>query len=103
MAEIKITKQNFEKEVLNSDIPVLIDFWATWCGPCQMLAPVIEEIAEEYEGRVKVGKINVDEEPELAMQFKVVSIPMVVLIKDGKAVNSAIGYRPKADIEKMLN
>ena len=103
MAEIKITKQNFEKEVLNSDIPVLIDFWASWCGPCEMLAPVIEEIADDYKGKVKVGKVNVDEEPELAMQFKVVSIPMVVVIENGNVVNTAVGYRPKADIEKMLN
>ncbi|MBQ2252169.1 MAG: thiol reductase thioredoxin, partial [Clostridia bacterium] len=69
MAEIIITKENFEKEVLNSDIPVLVDFWATWCGPCRMLAPIIEEIAQDYDGKVKVGKVNVDEEEELAVKF----------------------------------
>ena len=103
MAEITITKQNFENEVLNSDKPVLVDFWATWCGPCRMLAPVIEEIAAEYEGKVKVGKVNVDDEPDLAMKFKVVSIPTVVLIKNGEVVNSMVGYRPKSEIEQMLN
>ena len=102
MAEITITKQNYESEVLNSNIPVLIDFWAPWCGPCKMLAPIIEEVAKEYSGKVKVGKVNVDDEPELAMQFKVVSIPTVVLIKDGNIVNTAVGYRPKAEIEEML-
>ncbi|MBR2476988.1 MAG: thioredoxin [Clostridia bacterium] len=103
MAEIKITKDNFEAEVLASDIPVLVDFWATWCGPCQMLSPIIGEIAAEYEGKIKVGKINVDEEGELAMAFRVMSIPTLMLFKDGEAVDTMVGFRSKADIVKMFD
>ena len=103
MAEITITASNFEDEVLKSEIPVLLDFWASWCGPCRMLAPVIAEIAEEQAGKVKVGKINVDEEPVLANAFKVSSIPTVVVMKDGKVTNVSVGFRPKADIEALLN
>lgn len=102
MAEIKITSANFEQEVLNSDIPVLVDFWATWCGPCMMLAPVIEEIADEHEGEIKVGKVNVDEEQGLAMQFGITSIPTIMLFNGGKAVKTEIGYMPKNQIENML-
>ncbi len=102
MKEITITKDNFESEVLNSDKPVLLDLWASWCGPCRMLAPIVSQIAEEYDGKVKVGKINVDEEMELAQAFNVSSIPMLVVMKDGKAVQSAVGVRPKAQIEAML-
>lgn len=102
MAEIQLTKENFEKEVMQSDKPVLIDLWATWCGPCRMLAPIVEEVATEYADRIKVGKINVDEEPELAAAFKVTSIPMLVVIKDGRVVNQAIGYRPKEDVVSLL-
>ena len=102
MAELVITSANFEKEVLESDIPVLLDFWATWCGPCRMLGPVIAEIAEEYEGKIKVGKINVDEEGELANEFRVNSIPFVVLMKNGEIVKTSIGYKPKSEIEALL-
>ena len=98
MNEVRLTKNNFRDEVLNSDIPVLVDFWATWCGPCRMVAPIVEEIAGEYDGRIKVGKVNVDEEPELAMQFRVASIPTLMVFKNGQLVNTAVGYRPKADI-----
>ena len=102
MAEIIITKENFEKEVLKSDIPVLVDFWATWCGPCRMLAPIIEEIAEDYDGKVKVGKINVDEEQELAVKFGIASIPTVLLFKDGEITDKSIGYKQKSHFEAML-
>lgn len=102
MAEIKLTKANFEQEVVNSDIPVLVDFWATWCGPCKMIAPFVTEIANENEGRIKIGKINVDEEPELAVRFKISSIPTLMLFEKGQVKDMLVGYRPKADIESML-
>ena len=102
MTEITLTKENFEKEVMNSDQPVLIDFWAAWCGPCRMLSPVIAEIADEYRGKVKVGKVNVDEQPELASRFLVKSIPTVVVIREGKVTNTSVGFRPKEEIEALL-
>ena len=102
MKEITITKENFKDEVLNSDIPVLIDFWASWCGPCRMLSPVISEIAEEYAGKVKVCKVNVDEEMELASNFQVSTIPTVIVMKEGKITNMSIGFRPKEQIVSML-
>lgn len=102
MAELKITAGNFEQEVIGSEVPVLIDLWASWCGPCRMLAPIISEIADEYEGKLKVGKINVDDEPELAMRFRVNSIPTVLLIKDGQVAASSIGYRSKDELLSAL-
>ena len=102
MAELKITRENFETEVMKSNIPVLIDFWAPWCGPCQMMGPIIEQLAEEYEGKAKVGKVNVDEEGELSQAFGVMSIPTIVLVKDGKVVKQAVGARPKTEVEAML-
>ncbi|MBE7013065.1 MAG: thioredoxin [Ruminococcaceae bacterium] len=103
MAEVKLTKENFEQEVLKSDIPVLVDFWATWCGPCQMLSPIIEEIAEEYEGKIKVCKVNVDDEGELAIQFGIASIPTLMVFKDGNLTQTAVGYRHKQDILNMID
>ena len=100
--EITITKNNFESEVLNSSVPVLLDFWATWCGPCMMIAPTLSQIAEENAGKIKVGKVNVDDEMELAMQFGVTSIPMLVVMKDGKIANKAVGAMPKAKIEALF-
>ena len=102
MAELKITAANFENEVLRSDKPVLLDFYADWCGPCKMLSPIVHEIAEEYADTLKVGKVNVDEQMDLAMRFNVSSIPMLALIKDGKMINQSIGYCPKEDILAML-
>ena len=102
MAELKITAANFNDEVLHADTPVLLDFYADWCGPCKMLAPVLHEIAEENAGALKVGKVNVDEQMELAMRFQVSSIPMLVVFKDGKAVAKSVGYRPKSEIAAMV-
>lgn len=102
MAEIVITNENFEEEVINADIPVLVDFWAAWCGPCKMLAPVVEEIAEEYEGKLKVGKVNIDEQMDLAMQFKVTSIPTLILFEKGEAIKREVGFMTKSEIEEML-
>ena len=102
MAELKITAANFNDEVLHADTPVLLDFYADWCGPCKMLAPVLHEIAEENAGALKVGKVNVDEQMELAMRFQVSSIPMLVVFRDGKAVAKSVGYRPKSEIAAMV-
>ncbi|MGN0612921.1 MAG: thioredoxin [Porcipelethomonas sp.] len=102
MSEIILTSENFENEVLKSDKPVLVDFWASWCGPCQMIAPVVAEIAEEYAGKVKVGKVNVDEQPELAAAFRIDSIPALLVFRNGKVTGSLVGYNPKSEIEKLL-
>ena len=102
MSVIKITSKNFEEEVSKSDVPVLLDFWASWCGPCKMVSPIVDAVAEEVEGRVKVGKINVDEEQELAKSFSIMSIPTLVVINNGKLVNQAVGVRSKADILDMI-
>ena len=103
MAEVKLTRQNFEQEAVQSELPVLIDFWATWCGPCRMIAPVVGEIADEYAGKIKVCKVNVDEEPELASAFRVASIPMLVAMKDGKVVNSRVGFCQKEKILELFD
>jgi len=101
-AGITITGSNFEQEVLQSPIPVLIDFWATWCGPCKMIGPLIDQLAGEYEGRVKMGKVNVDEESALAQRHGIASIPTLVLYKGGEIVNQKNGSAPKRDIEAMF-
>ena len=101
MAEITLTKDNFEEQVLRADRPVLVDFWATWCGPCRMLAPIVAEIAEER-GDVTVGKVNVDDESELAARYGVSSIPTVILFKDGKVSATSVGYRSKAQLLAAL-
>ncbi len=101
MSALKITKENFEIEVLNSDKPVLLDFWASWCGPCRMVSPIVDEIADEHP-EIRVGKINVDEESELATEFKVMSIPSIFVIKDGEVVNSSVGAKTKNQILDMI-
>lgn len=101
MSVLKITKDNFVQEVLNSDKPVLVDFWASWCGPCRMVGPIIDEIAEERND-VKICKVNVDEEPELASQFRVMSIPTLLVFKNGEIVNQSLGAKPKAQILELL-
>ena len=98
MPEIILTNQNFKKEVLESDIPVLVDFWAQWCSPCLMIAPVVEEIAREYEGKLKVGKLNVDENRQTAANYNTMSIPALLVFKDGKVVDQIIGAVPKNEI-----
>ena len=102
MSAIAITKDNFETEVTNSDKTVLLDFWASWCGPCRMIAPTVEEVAAERTD-IKVGKVNVDEEPELAKQFGIVSIPTLVVIKNGQVVNQSAGVKPKQAIFDMVD
>ena len=102
MTALKLTQDNFEQEVLKADKPVLVDFWAPWCGPCRMVSPIVEEIAGEVAGRAKVGKVNVDEEPELAARYGVMSIPTLIVVKDGKVVSSTIGAQPKQAILGML-
>lgn len=102
MSEVIVTKDNFKEEVLDSNIPVLVDFWAGWCGPCMMLAPTIEEVAKELEGRVKVCKINVDENGELAMQYGVVSIPTLFVFKNGQVANQSIGFVPKEAVLDLV-
>lgn len=103
MSVITITSENFEKEVINSEIPVLVDFWAGWCGPCKMLSPIVDEIAEEVNGKVKVGKINVDEQVELSSKFKVMSIPTLIFFEKGKAETTLVGVRSKQEILSMIH
>ena len=102
MSEITITAANFEAEVLQSDIPVLIDFWAPWCGPCRMLGPIIADIAEEYAGRLKVGKINSDQEGALARSFRVSGIPAIFVLKGGRVIASTVGYQAKDKLVALL-
>ena len=101
MAILNVTKENFQTEVIQSDKPVLLDFWAAWCGPCRMVSPVVDEIAAQRPD-IKVGKVNVDEQPELAGAFQVMSIPTLVVMRDGKVVHQAVGARPKEQILALL-
>lgn len=100
---ITLTKNNFQKEILDAKIPCLVDFWASWCGPCKMIAPAIDELAGTYEGKVKIGKVNTEEEPELTAEYRVISIPTLIFFKDGKPVDQIIGAVPKAEIVKKID
>lgn len=103
MAEIELKTVDFENEVTKSELPVLVDFWATWCGPCRMLAPIVAQLAEQYKGRLKVCKVNVDEEPELARRFMIMNIPTLLLFKNGELADKAMGFRPRAELEGWLD
>ena len=96
--EVKLTDENFKKEILESDLPALVDFWAPWCGPCNIVAPIIEEIAIEYQGKLKVGKVNVDEAPKVASQYGIASIPTLSVFKNGERVDSVVGAVPMKQI-----
>ena len=102
MAEITLTPDNFDSEVLKSSLPVLVDFWATWCGPCRMLAPVLEEFANENEGKIKVGKVNVDENRELAMEYRISSIPTLILFENGEPKKTSLGFLTKEKLEEFI-
>ena len=103
MSEVKLTGNNFQTEVLEADVPVLVDFWATWCGPCKMIAPVVEEISIAYKDKLKVGKVNVDDENELAREYRIMSIPTLLLFKNGKVADMVVGFRSKAELEEWID
>lgn len=102
MAELTLSDENFKSEVLESELPVVVDFWAEWCGPCKVLSPIVEELAKEYEGKIKVGKLNVDEYNNLAMQYNIMSIPTLKFFKGGKVAGELIGAAPKATVEAEI-
>jgi len=102
MAGIILTQQNFTAEVLSASVPVLVDFWAPWCGPCKMIAPVVDELAQEYAGKLKVGKLNTDENLDIASKYQITSIPSLLIFKDGKPVQKIIGFKPKAELKKVI-
>lgn len=102
MAVIKITADNFEEEVVKSDMPVLVDFWAPWCGPCQMQGPIVDEAAQEFSGKLKVGKLNVDEEGSLAQKYNVMSIPTLILFQNGEAAKKEMGLHSLEEIKAMV-
>lgn len=100
---LEIMDATFQQEVLNSDIPVVVDFWASWCGPCKMVAPIMEELNNQYGEKLKFTKLNVDDNPSISLQYGIVSIPTIMVVKEGKIVQKIIGFRPKADFENILN
>ena len=102
MAVITLTKENFNQEILQADVPVLVDCWASWCMPCRMLSPTVDAIAKEQEGKIKVGKVNIDEQPELANQFRVMSIPTLLVFREGRLADSSVGVQSKQAILNMV-
>ncbi len=103
MSEVIVTDANFEQEVLKHNGPVMVDFWATWCGPCRMLGPVVEELAKEYEGKVKVCKLNTDEGPDTSMKYRITSIPTIIFFKNGEVAGQAVGLQSKSALQEKLN
>ena len=103
MSLLQLSEKNFEQEVVKSNIPVLVDFWAEWCGPCRMIGPIVDELAKEYTGKIKVGKVNVDEAQSLAVRFNVMSIPTLIFFKNGEAVDQIIGAMPKEELVEKIN
>lgn len=101
--EVTLTTENFESEVLKSDIPVIVDFWAEWCMPCRMIAPVLEELSQQYDGKVKIGKLNVDEQGEIGTEYNIISIPTLLFFKDGQMVKQHVGAAPKAALEQLVS
>ncbi len=101
-AELHLTAENFDEEVIKSDVPVLVDFYADWCMPCKMLAPLVVQLADDFEGRVKVGKLNVDDAPAIAEKYNVISIPTIMVFKDGELVRQKVGALPKGELEKLV-
>ena len=100
---ITVTTENFEEKVLKAEIPVLVDFWASWCGPCRAVAPVMEEIASDYEGKIFVGKVNVDDQSELAQKFRIMSIPTIMLFKNGEVVEKMVGSKSKSEFAQVID
>ncbi|MBU2534835.1 MAG: thioredoxin [Chloroflexota bacterium] len=100
---VEVNDSNFDQMVLQSKTPVLVDFWAAWCGPCRMVAPLVEELAGEYEGKVTMVKLNVDENPQIASQYGIMSIPTLLVFKDGAPVSNIVGFRPKAELQRSLD
>ncbi len=100
---ITVDEGNFDEIVLQSKIPVMVDFWATWCGPCRMVAPIVEELAEEYAGKISVGKLDVDQNPRVASRYGIMSIPSLIIFKDGKPFSNIVGFRPKEQLKQSLS
>jgi len=103
MVPVTLTEQNFEAEVMKNDLPVLVDFWAEWCGPCRLTGPIVDELATEYSGKMKAGKVNVDENQNLAVKYNVMSIPTILVFKKGEVVKSLIGFMPKENFKKEID